>query len=114
MCYSAQVWADYRKYVRMFGADVSVKEFFELYWLRANGEKVSVLGGMDAAFKNTPGSDEQRLWQLVEQHHAKLRAGLQAELSKQEERLETAELALSRKARRNKRTLVGCDFLAVR
>lgn len=97
MCYSARVWADYKKYVRLYGADVSVKEFFELYWLRAQGEKVSVLGGMDAAFKDAPGADEQRIWQLVEQHHARLRAGLQEELAKQQERLETAELSLSRK-----------------
>lgn len=32
MCYSAQVWANYRKYVREFGATISVEEFAILYF----------------------------------------------------------------------------------
>lgn len=27
MCYSAQVWADYRKYVKWFGARLSIEAF---------------------------------------------------------------------------------------
>lgn len=30
MCYSAQIVADYRKYVRMFGAHMSIREFAQL------------------------------------------------------------------------------------
>lgn len=65
MCYSARVWSDYRKYVREYGADVSVKKFYDLHWLRANGTKVSVQGGMDASFKNAQGgqmSAASRSW----------------------------------------------------
>lgn len=35
MCYSAQVWENYRSYVRAYGADMSIDEFFELYVKRA-------------------------------------------------------------------------------
>jgi len=31
MCYSARILADYRKYQRMFGADISLREFIELF-----------------------------------------------------------------------------------
>ena len=31
MCYSAQIWADYRVYVRQFGAELDIKEFYELF-----------------------------------------------------------------------------------
>lgn len=97
VCYSARVWSDYRKYVREYGADVSVKEFYDLYWLRANGAKVSVQGGMDASFKDSQGEGEKRIEKLVEQHHARLRADLTSELTKQQQRLEAADLALSRR-----------------
>ncbi|WP_157045719.1 hypothetical protein [Polaromonas sp. JS666] len=29
MCYSAQVWADYRRYIRDFGAELDIREFYE-------------------------------------------------------------------------------------
>ncbi len=35
MCYSSQVWADYRKFVRAYGAVIDVEEFYRLYWERA-------------------------------------------------------------------------------
>jgi hypothetical protein len=31
MCHSARIWQDYRKYVRAYGADLSVTEFVDLY-----------------------------------------------------------------------------------
>ncbi|MEZ2354866.1 hypothetical protein [Caballeronia sp. RCC_10] len=39
MCYSAQIQADYRKYVKMFGAQMDIREFARLYWERAEGSK---------------------------------------------------------------------------
>ena len=45
MCYSAQVRASYKKYVREWGADVSLKQFFRLYWLRSQGAKIKIAEG---------------------------------------------------------------------
>lgn len=42
MCYSAQILADYRKYVRMFGAHMSIKEFVRLFFERAEGSKAKI------------------------------------------------------------------------
>jgi hypothetical protein len=32
MCYSAQIRAGYQKYVREYGADISIREFVPRYW----------------------------------------------------------------------------------
>lgn len=32
MCYSAQIQADYRKFVRMFSATMSIREFARLFF----------------------------------------------------------------------------------
>lgn len=37
MCYSAQVEANYKKYVQMFGAHMDIDEFTRLYFERAEG-----------------------------------------------------------------------------
>lgn len=37
MCYSAQVWSDYRKYVREFKAKIGIKEFFKIFFRRDGG-----------------------------------------------------------------------------
>jgi len=42
MCYSAQIWQSYQRYVRAWGADISITEFVELYWLRAQNPKIFV------------------------------------------------------------------------
>ena len=34
MCYSAQVYADWKKFTRMFGARMSVEEFYKTIWTR--------------------------------------------------------------------------------
>ena len=36
MCYSAEVYAAYDKFVRLFGATMSIKEFFEIFYRRGH------------------------------------------------------------------------------
>ena len=35
MCYSAQAWQDYEKYVREFDATLSIKDYIRLFWDQA-------------------------------------------------------------------------------
>lgn len=37
MCYSAAAQADYRRYVREFGVEISIKEFYKLFHKRLSG-----------------------------------------------------------------------------
>ena len=51
MCFSAQEWADYRKYVREFGADISIREFVAPYELvKTMRAAILVLGPLLARF----------------------------------------------------------------
>jgi len=59
MCYSAQVWADYRRYVRDFGVVLDIKEFYDLFWRRKSDSKVKIPKAMEAAF-NEPTTDLER------------------------------------------------------
>jgi len=60
MCYSAQVRASYKKYVREWGVDVSIKQFYRLYWLRSQSAKIKIPKAMDAAFSE-PQTGEARI-----------------------------------------------------
>lgn len=97
MCYSARVWSDYRRYVREYGADLSINDFHDLLWSRTQGAKVSIPPALDAAVAADQSPDGRRLWALVEQYHAQLQVTLKEDLVKQQERLATAEHSLERK-----------------
>lgn len=95
MCYSAQVWADYKRYVREWGADISIKEFYDLFFRRAGGERVIIPRAMEASFEDSSGPDGERIKALIEQHHNQQRQLLRDDLEKQRTRLAAAEQALS-------------------
>ncbi|TDY15753.1 hypothetical protein B0G81_8850 [Paraburkholderia sp. BL6665CI2N2] len=97
MCYSAQIQADYRKYVRMFGAHMSIREFAQLYWERAEGSNVRIPKAMDAAFSVPKTDEEQRIKEAIERFNGEQAARLEQELFKQRARLADAERTLQGK-----------------
>ncbi len=52
MCYSAEVWTDYHRYVDQFNADVDIKEFAKLCLARQSSPKIKISKGMDRAVIN--------------------------------------------------------------
>lgn len=98
MCYSAQIEADYQKYVRHYGADVSLRDFVRLYWERGQGGKVRIPKAMDAAFAQ-PGSAEAReIQSLVREYDSAQASRLEQDLFKQKKRLADAERTLQAKS----------------
>lgn len=99
MCYSAQVWASYRRYQREFGAQVDFKAFLQLFLRRQQGEKISMPKGMTDAFKlAVPESEDEGLCQqLVRDYDAQQVPLLQEQLFAQRRRLADAERSLSTK-----------------
>jgi putative SOS response-associated peptidase YedK len=99
MCYSAMIWADYRKFVRRFGATLSIKEFAALY-LRDPGKERKrdrTPKAMDASF-GSPGSPAERaIHEAIVQADAEDTASLEQELFKQVRRLADAGRALQLK-----------------
>ena len=97
MCYSAQVWADYKKYVRLWGADIGIKEFYHVYWLRSEGAKVKIPKSMDAAFSDPQTDDGRAIKALIDAFDAQEASRLEQEIFKQRKRLADAERTLATK-----------------
>lgn len=97
MCYSAQVWAEYRNYVRVFGADISIKDFVRLFGIRGQGEKIKIPKAMEAAFYDPQTPEERQIKALIDEYTAKEITATEQELFKQKKRLADAERALASK-----------------
>jgi putative SOS response-associated peptidase YedK len=98
MCYSARIWADYRKYVKEYGASISIKEFVELFELRLQGVNISIPKEVTDPFKDNPQTDEERHCRdLIVAYEAQQAQRLQEELFHQRRRLADAERALETK-----------------
>jgi hypothetical protein len=97
MCYSARIEADYRKYVRMFGAQMSIKEFVQLYWERAEGREAKIPKATDAAFCEPQTEEERRIKTLIDEFNVRQATKLEQELFKRRTRLADAERTLQTK-----------------
>ncbi len=68
MCYSTQIWAEYRQYVRHFDAHINIKEYVALFWQRLQDASLMLPRALEAAFEN-PGSDEERtIKEYIDRH----------------------------------------------
>lgn len=97
MCYSAQVVASYRDYVRLHGADVDIHEFVKLYVDRRDGAKLKVPKAMDAPFLDPRSEDEREIRDLIVAFNAEQASKLEQDLFKQKKRLADAERTLQTK-----------------
>ena len=95
MCYSAQVVADYRKYVRMFGAAMSIREFVEVFWHRRDDLNLKLPKAMEAAFEHPRTESEAQIKALIDEYMAAQKMRFEQELFKQKTRLAEAESRLS-------------------
>jgi putative SOS response-associated peptidase YedK len=94
MCYSAQIEAEYNKFVREFGAYVSIRDYVRLYWDRKQGGKVKIPKAMDASFANPKNDDEHQIREMILAFDAEQASKLEQELFKQKKRLADAERIL--------------------
>jgi putative SOS response-associated peptidase YedK len=94
MCYSARIVNDYRRYVRDFGAELSLKEFVDLFWHRRQGAKVKVPKALELAFADPQNDAEREIKTLIDAFAADEEARLQQELFKQKKRLADAQRSL--------------------
>ncbi|MEP6876909.1 MAG: SOS response-associated peptidase family protein [Burkholderiales bacterium] len=97
MCYSAQVWADYKRYVRDFGALLSIKEFFDLFWRRKEDPKVKIPKGMEMPFADASDEDGLKIKALIDAFAAEQATKFEQEVFKQRKRLADAERVLASK-----------------
>ncbi|MGR9587068.1 SOS response-associated peptidase family protein [Pandoraea sputorum] len=97
MCYSAQVEASFRQYERMFGAQLDLPAFFDLYAGRAAGDKVKIPKAVDAAFKRVADPQTADIRESIRRFEITQAATLEQELFKLRSRLADAERSLQTK-----------------
>lgn len=94
MCYSADVIASHKKFVRWTGTHISLKDFHELYFRRSKGEKVKIPRGMDAGFAAPQDDEERAIRALIDEFNRAEAARTEQELFKQRTRQANAERVL--------------------
>jgi len=94
MCYSAQIWHDYRRYIRQFGAEMSIKEFVDVFWRRRVDSKIKIPKALEAAFAEPQSDEERQIKALIDEFATQETTRLEQELFKQRKRLADAERTL--------------------
>lgn len=98
MCYSAQIWAEYKKYTRLYGAGIDVATFAELFWSRLAKDKIKIPKALEVAFSSPENEQEQHIKGLIDQCNVQQASKLEQELFKQRKRLADAERSLQTKS----------------
>jgi hypothetical protein len=115
MCYSAQIWAEFRTFEREFGAILSVHQYVRFFWeKRRDGTWRKIPKRMKDAFADPRNDAEREIAGIIAEGDAEEAHALEAELFKQKTRLTNAERALqskpTKKAENDKR--VSTDKIA--
>lgn len=90
MCYSAMVRSDYEKFVREYGAKLSLKNFYDTFYRRLGDKSILVPRSVEAAFESPQSDDEREIKKVIAQYAADREKALLADLEKQRERLAKA------------------------
>ena len=98
MCYSAQAWQDYRKFRRVFGAELGIKEYIRTFWdWKTKGTPYKFPKAMLDAFADATTDDEKQIRDWIEQWKAEQAADIETELFALRKRLADAQRSLQTK-----------------
>jgi putative SOS response-associated peptidase YedK len=97
MCYSAQIRADYRQYVKQFGADLSIEQFIDIFWHRRTDARIKIPKAMEAAFADPSNDAERQIKAAIDEFTALQTVKLEQDLFKQRKRLADADRMLQSK-----------------
>ena len=98
MCYSAMIQADYEKYVRHYGAKMSLEDFVKNVWSAPDrAKKKRRPKAMEDWFRTLGDPKAQEIWHEIQRQRAERETELQQELFKQKKRQADAERALQAK-----------------
>lgn len=99
MCYSAQIWADYRTYIERLDATMSIEDFTDL-WLLDAGKRPKTPRALDASFRD---GGPAEITTLIREWDARELTDLEQELFKQARRV--ADAGRSLKVKETKKAL---------
>lgn len=97
MCYSAQIKADFTRFIRQYGGDLKLEEFAKIYFERSSNPRIKIPKAVDAAFANPTTCQEREIKGLIDDFNAQQATALEQDLFKQRKRLADAERSLQTK-----------------
>ena len=97
MCYSAMIKAEYRKYVRAYGASLSLQEYHELFVRRIADPRLKLPKAVEAMFQQPENDEEREIKVSINQFNAAQALLLEEALFAQRRRLADAERTLKLK-----------------
>ena len=97
MCYSAQIWASWRKFEHVWHTGMSIQEFAELYIAGMSDKRIRIPKAMDLGFADPQTEAERGVKALIDACNAQLAAEWEQKLFKQRKRLADAERTLQTK-----------------
>jgi putative SOS response-associated peptidase YedK len=100
MCYSAQIWAEYKKYCRAYGARLAIDTYAELFWGRLEDARIKIPKAMEDEFALPESAQERHIKTAIDQYRTQQASKLEQELFKQRKRLADSERTLLTKTTR--------------
>lgn len=97
MCYSAQIKADFTRFIRQFGGDLKLEEFAKIYFERRSNRRIKIPKVMDAAFLAPQTDIEREIKAMIDTFNAEQATKIEQDLFKQRKRLADAERTLQTK-----------------
>lgn len=97
MCYSAQIKADYLRFLRTWGAVLDIHEFFKIFWQRRTDSKLRIPKSIEAWFTRPQTDDEHKIAALIQEFNVQQASATEQELFKQRKRLADAVRTLQLK-----------------
>jgi putative SOS response-associated peptidase YedK len=94
MCYSAQIEADYRKYLRLTGDDIGLHDFYALFWRRQSDFSIKMPKAVENLFAQPKNEQEVQIKTLIDAYNTAQASTLEQDLFKQRKRLADAERGL--------------------
>ena len=91
MCYSAKIQANYREYVRRYGADMDIDTFRRLFFARAAGNDIKIPKAVDTAFADV----DEEITAAIAAYRSQRARKLETDLFEQRTRLAAAEKKLA-------------------
>src|SRR3990167_5721841 len=100
MCYSAQIWQQYRRYVRAYDSKIDIETFVELFWCRLQDDRVKIPKALEEAFNSPENEPEQHIKRLIDDYKVQQATKLEQALFQQRKRLADAQRSLLTKTTR--------------
>lgn len=95
MCYSAQIAASYREYLRMTGATMDLDQFLEIFGARADGRPIRIPRAVEHWFQSPSSPAELRIRDAIDTYRRSAMAQIETEIFAQRKRLADAERKLA-------------------